>query len=82
MVKYRIVYKFYFKLKILDIFEVDFVNVVKFKDLFVDEELWVRFEELEEREELLGEFDRYLMVNYFFERICFYIYFFIDFCFY
>ncbi|XP_070488611.1 unconventional prefoldin RPB5 interactor 1 isoform X2 [Equus przewalskii] len=55
--KHRIAHKPHSKPKTSDIFEADFANAVKSKDLLADEELWARLEELEEREELLGELD-------------------------
>ncbi|KAG8510023.1 Unconventional prefoldin RPB5 interactor [Galemys pyrenaicus] len=40
-----------------DIFEADFANDIKSKDLLADKELWDRLEELERQEELLGELE-------------------------
>ncbi|XP_057619050.1 unconventional prefoldin RPB5 interactor 1 [Chionomys nivalis] len=55
--KQRIAHKPHSKPKTSDIFEADFENEVKSKDLLADEELWARLEELERQEELLGELD-------------------------
>ncbi|XP_007945949.1 unconventional prefoldin RPB5 interactor 1 [Orycteropus afer afer] len=56
-VKHRIAHKPHSKPKTSDIFEADFANDVKYKDLLADQELWARLEELERQEELLGELD-------------------------
>lgn len=69
--KHRIAHKPHSKPKTSDIFEADFANDVKSKDLLADKELWARLEELERQEELLGELDRYLMTNYLSKRVCF-----------
>ncbi|XP_016066938.1 PREDICTED: unconventional prefoldin RPB5 interactor 1 [Miniopterus natalensis] len=53
--KHRIAHKPHSKPKTSDIFGADFANDVKSKDLFADQELWARLEELEREEELLGE---------------------------
>lgn len=55
--KQRIAHKPHSKPKTSDIFEADFENEVKSKNLLADEELWARLEELERQEELLGELD-------------------------
>ncbi|XP_058385043.1 unconventional prefoldin RPB5 interactor 1 isoform X2 [Diceros bicornis minor] len=55
--KHRIAHKPHSKPKTSDIFEADFANDVKSKDLLADKELWARLEELERQEELLGELD-------------------------
>ncbi|XP_055450930.1 unconventional prefoldin RPB5 interactor 1 [Psammomys obesus] len=55
--KQRIAHKPHSKPKTSDIFEADFENDVKAKDMLADEELWARLEELERQEELLGELD-------------------------
>ncbi|CAH7357716.1 Uri1 [Phodopus roborovskii] len=55
--KQRIAHKPHSKPKTSDVFEADFENDVKPKDLLADEELWARLEELERQEELLGELD-------------------------
>ncbi|XP_075840365.1 unconventional prefoldin RPB5 interactor 1 isoform X2 [Microtus pennsylvanicus] len=55
--KQRIAHKPHSKPKTSNIFEADFENEVKSKDLLADEELWARLEELERQEELLGELD-------------------------
>ncbi|XP_073914228.1 unconventional prefoldin RPB5 interactor 1 isoform X2 [Castor canadensis] len=55
--KHRIAHKPHSKPKTSDVFEVDFANDVKSKDLLADTELWARLEELERQEELLGELD-------------------------
>ncbi|XP_012502497.1 PREDICTED: unconventional prefoldin RPB5 interactor 1 [Propithecus coquereli] len=55
--KHRIAHKPHSKPKTSDIFEADFENDVKSKDLLADKELWARLEELERQEELLGELD-------------------------
>ena len=61
--KHRIAHKPHSKPKTSDIFEAEFANDLKSKDLLADKELWDRLEELERQEELLGEIDidRYLM---------------------
>ncbi|XP_016050838.2 unconventional prefoldin RPB5 interactor 1 [Erinaceus europaeus] len=53
--KHRIAHKPHSKPKTSDIFEADFANGMKSKDLLADRELWERLEELERQEELLGE---------------------------
>ncbi|KAI5280189.1 unconventional prefoldin RPB5 interactor 1 isoform X1 [Manis pentadactyla] len=53
--KHRIAHKPHSKPKTSDIFEADFANNVKSRDLPADKELWSRLEELERQEELLGE---------------------------
>ncbi|XP_048224900.1 unconventional prefoldin RPB5 interactor 1 [Perognathus longimembris pacificus] len=55
--KKRIAHKPHSKPKTSDLFEADFVNDTKSKDLLADKELWARLEELERQEELLGELD-------------------------
>ncbi|XP_072823384.1 unconventional prefoldin RPB5 interactor 1 isoform X1 [Vicugna pacos] len=55
--KHRIAHKPHSKPKISDVFEADFANDLKSKDLLGDKELWARLEELERQEELLGEID-------------------------
>uniref|UniRef100_A0A7N5JXP1 Protein phosphatase 1 regulatory subunit 19 n=2 Tax=Ailuropoda melanoleuca TaxID=9646 RepID=A0A7N5JXP1_AILME len=55
--KHRIAHTPHSKPKTSDIFEADFANDVKSKDLLADKELWARLEELERQEELLGELD-------------------------
>lgn len=55
--KHRVAHKPHSKPKTSDIFEADFTNDVKSKDLLADKELWARLEELERQEELLGELD-------------------------
>ncbi|XP_041500827.1 unconventional prefoldin RPB5 interactor 1 isoform X2 [Microtus oregoni] len=55
--KQRIAHKPHSKPKTSNIFEAEFENEVKSKDLLADEELWARLEELERQEELLGELD-------------------------
>lgn len=55
--KQRIAHKPHSKPKTSDVFEADFEDDVKPKDLLADEELWARLEELERQEELLGELD-------------------------
>uniref|UniRef100_A0A8C3VML1 Protein phosphatase 1 regulatory subunit 19 n=1 Tax=Catagonus wagneri TaxID=51154 RepID=A0A8C3VML1_9CETA len=55
--KHRIAHKPHSKPKTSDIFEAEFVNDLKSKDLLADKELWARLEELERQEELLGEID-------------------------
>lgn len=55
--KHRIAHKPHSKPKTSGIFEADFANDVKSKDLLADKELWARLEELERQEELLGELD-------------------------
>lgn len=55
--KCRIAHKPHSKPKTSDVFEADFANTVKSKDLLADKELWDRLEELERQEELLGELD-------------------------
>ncbi|XP_059130729.1 unconventional prefoldin RPB5 interactor 1 isoform X1 [Peromyscus eremicus] len=55
--KQRIAHKPHSKPKTSNIFEADFENDIKPKDLLADEELWARLEELERQEELLGELD-------------------------
>uniref|UniRef100_A0A2I3TBE3 Protein NNX3 n=1 Tax=Pan troglodytes TaxID=9598 RepID=A0A2I3TBE3_PANTR len=55
--KHRIAHKPHSKPKTSDIFEADIANDVKSKDLLADKELWARLEELERKEELLGELD-------------------------
>ncbi|XP_012588628.1 PREDICTED: unconventional prefoldin RPB5 interactor 1 [Condylura cristata] len=55
--KQRIAHKPHSKPKTSDIFEADFANDIKSKDLLADKELWDRLEELERQEELLGELD-------------------------
>lgn len=55
--KHRIAHKPHSKPKTSDIFEAEFVNDLKSKDLLADKELWARLEELERQEELLGETD-------------------------
>lgn len=64
--KHRIAHKPHSKPKTSDIFEAEFANDLKSKDLLADKELWDRLEELERQEELLGEIDidRYLMTNF------------------
>ncbi|XP_062968534.1 unconventional prefoldin RPB5 interactor 1 isoform X1 [Cynocephalus volans] len=57
VVKHRIAHKPHSKPKTSDIFEADFANDVKSKDLLADKKLWARLEELERQEELLGELD-------------------------
>ncbi|XP_075392987.1 unconventional prefoldin RPB5 interactor 1 isoform X1 [Tenrec ecaudatus] len=57
-VKHRIAHKPHSKPKSSDIFEANFSNDVKSKDMLADQELWARLEELERQEELLGERDR------------------------
>ncbi|XP_051018132.1 unconventional prefoldin RPB5 interactor 1 [Acomys russatus] len=55
--KQRIAHKPHSKPKSSDIFEADFEDDVRAKDVLADEELWARLEELERQEELLGELD-------------------------
>ncbi|XP_023988338.1 unconventional prefoldin RPB5 interactor 1 [Physeter macrocephalus] len=55
--KHRIAHKPHSKPKTSDIFEAEFSNDLKSKDLLADKELWDRLEELERQEELLGEID-------------------------
>nr|XP_003466573.1 unconventional prefoldin RPB5 interactor 1 [Cavia porcellus] len=55
--KQRIAHKPHSKPKTSDIFEADFANNGRPKDLLADNELWARLEELERQEELLGELD-------------------------
>uniref|UniRef100_A0A8C9A3E4 Protein NNX3 n=1 Tax=Prolemur simus TaxID=1328070 RepID=A0A8C9A3E4_PROSS len=55
--KHRIAHKPHSKPKTSDVFEADFENDVRYKDLLADKELWARLEELERQEELLGELD-------------------------
>ncbi|XP_047567259.1 unconventional prefoldin RPB5 interactor 1 isoform X2 [Lutra lutra] len=55
--KHRIAHKPHSKPKTSEIFEADFANDVKSKNLLADKELWARLEELERQEELLGELD-------------------------
>ncbi|XP_035316783.1 unconventional prefoldin RPB5 interactor 1 isoform X1 [Cricetulus griseus] len=55
--KQRIAHKPHSKPKTSNVFEADFENDVKPKDLPADEELWARLEELERQEELRGELD-------------------------
>ena len=55
--KHRIAHKPHSKPKTSDIFEAEFANDLKSKDLLADKELWDRLEELERQEELLGEID-------------------------
>ena len=55
--KHRIGHKPHSKPKTSNIFEAEFANDLKSKDLLADEELWDRLEELERQEELLGEID-------------------------
>ncbi|XP_012881799.1 PREDICTED: unconventional prefoldin RPB5 interactor 1 isoform X1 [Dipodomys ordii] len=55
--KQRIAHKPHSKPKTSGLFEADFANDSKSKDLLADKELWARLEELERQEELLGELD-------------------------
>ncbi|KAM7057775.1 unconventional prefoldin RPB5 interactor 1 isoform 2-T2 [Molossus nigricans] len=55
--KHRIAHKPHSKPKTSDIFEADFADDIKSRDLLADQELWARLEDLERQEELLGELD-------------------------
>ncbi|KAM4842690.1 LOW QUALITY PROTEIN: unconventional prefoldin RPB5 interactor 1-like [Thomomys bottae] len=55
--KQRIAHKPHSKPKTSDLFEANFVNDSKSKDLLADKEVWARLEELEKQEQLLGELD-------------------------